>query len=83
MVIAVASDNRAAITAMQGLLNWAALVKLLRPELDATARGDLIMRFMDAIRDNPEDSVEIKSGDVAFSVSAAPGMRIWLLAQRD
>jgi len=83
MVIALAGDNRAATTAMQGLLGWAALIKLLRPELNAAARGDLMMRFIDVIRDNPEDPVEIKSGDVAFSVSAAPGMRIWLSAQRD
>jgi hypothetical protein len=83
MVIAVAGDNRAATSAMQGLLGWAALVKLLRPELNASARGDLMMRFMDAVRENAEDPVEIKSGDVTFSVSAAAGMRIWLSAQRD
>jgi hypothetical protein len=82
MVIALAGDNRAAMTAAQGLLDWAALVKILRPDLDAIARSDLIMRFMDAIRENSEDPVEVKSGDVTFSVSKAAGMRIWLSARR-
>jgi hypothetical protein len=83
MVIALAGDNRAALTAARGLLDWAALVKILRPDLEPIARSDLMMRFMDAIRENSEEPVEIKNGDVTFSISKAAGMRIWLSAKRD